>query len=228
MQNQPQLSTASPIMIETTQDGSPTLYLPEIQEHYHSTFGAIEESMHIYIGLGLDSLPGQKSVHILEVGLGTALNALLSYRYGKEHGLYISYTSYERYPLGDRITDLLNYDDSYDEIFREMHACQWGQPVAIGPLFDLHKIEADFNQAVLQKQYDLVYYDAFAPDKQEEMWSEDNFKKIFDSLRPAGVLVTYCSKGAVRRALQGVGFEVTKHPGPTGKREVLRAIKPML
>jgi len=213
-----------------TEDGSHTIYLPEMDEHYHSIHGAIQESMHIYIQEGLFQTP-KKEISILEIGFGTGLNAYLTYCYAKQMKIKVNYYSLEKYPLTESEFMRLNYPDTifpeFAFIFEQMHRQVWNFPFEISPEFQLHKIQADlltfqFDSVPL---FDLVYYDAFAPGKQPEMWSDEVLQKVSASVKADGLLVTYCAKGTVRRAFQAAGFIMERLPGPIGKKEILRGKK---
>jgi len=219
------------IILETTADGSLTLYVPELNEHYHSTNGAIQESLHVYLEAGLshyiqsnDIIP-QKEIQILELGFGTGLNAFLTALETGKQKQKIRYTALEKYPLPSEITNLLNYSAINPSLFQHIHQSEWGTPVSITPDFTLLKLEIDFVEFDFSSRYDVVYYDAFAPDKQPEVWSQKLFDKIFSAMNPDGVLTTYCAKGNVRRMMQQAGFTVERIPGASGKREMLRANK---
>jgi tRNA U34 5-methylaminomethyl-2-thiouridine-forming methyltransferase MnmC len=214
--------------LRITRDGSHTLYLPEMDETYHSINGAVTESLHVFIKNG--SHASEKNpMNILEIGFGTGLNAWLTAVEAEKSNLKIHYTSYELYPLADEII-ALNYPKEYGkehaELFTQLHQSEWGKTVQLTSHFSLKKIKGDITKASIDSGFDLIYYDAFAPTKQPEMWTEDIFKKMFDSLSVNGILVTYCAKGDVRRTMQKVGFSVEKLPGPpSGKREMLRGRK---
>lgn len=208
------------LKIETTADGSATLYRPDIDEHYHSVKGAATESRHVYLAEGFDAVAEglQRPVRVLEIGFGTGLNAALTVA----RRVPTEYYSLELYPLP--ASALVNDDVEW---LREVNQAPWGDAAKVADWFTLYKIEADFLTVKLPQDIDVVYFDAFAPEKQPEMWSEANFRRLFDAMAPGGVLTTYCAKGVVRRTLQGVGFEVERRPGPVGgKREILRARKP--
>lgn len=213
-----------------TEDGSHTIYLPEMDEHYHSTHGAIQESLHIYINQGLLQVAKQK-ISILEIGFGTGLNAYLTYAYAENKKLKINYFSIEKFPLGETDYLKLNYPQNifpeYSAVFEKIHRSEWNMIVEISPEFSLQKVHADllsfeFNQL---PQFDLVYYDAFAPGKQPEMWTDEIIQKVSDCVKKDGILVTYCAKGSVRRAFSAAGFQMERIPGPTGKKEILRGKK---
>jgi len=213
-----------------TEDGSHTIYLPEMDEHYHSTHGAIQESLHIYINQGLLQVAKQE-ISILEIGFGTGLNAYLTYAYSENKKLKINYFSIEKFPLGETDYLKLNYPKNifpeYSAVFEKIHRSGWNKIVEISPEFSLQKVHADllsfeFNQL---PQFDLVYYDAFAPGKQPEMWTDKIIQKVSASVKKDGILVTYCAKGSVRRAFSAAGFQMDRIPGPTGKKEILRGKK---
>jgi len=213
-----------------TEDGSHTIYLPEMDEHYHSTHGAIQESLHIYINQGLLQIANQE-ISILEIGFGTGLNAYLTYSYAENKKLKINYFSIEKFPLGETDYLKLNYPQNifpeYSAVFEKIHRSEWNKIVEISPEFSLQKVHADllsfeFNQL---PQFDLVYFDAFAPGKQPEMWTDEIIQKVSDCVKKDGILVTYCAKGSVRRSFSAAGFQMERIPGPTGKKEILRGKK---
>lgn len=218
------------LSVELTSDGSSTIYVPSMDEHYHSVNGARQESNHVFIESGLLKVE-KKTVYVLEIGFGTGLNAYLTYLNAEINAKNINYVGVELYPLEIEIIEKLNYvsidEDSQKNIYRQMHSSEWEQKVLISGFFSLTKIEANLTELNLpiSNQFDLIYFDAFAPDKQPEMWSFDIFQYLYDKLSSGGILTTYCAKGIVRRLLQQVGFTVERLPGPPGKREMLRAIK---
>lgn len=210
---------------ELTADGSATLYRADIDEHYHSVKGAVAESLHVYVDCGLRHRAEKtdRPLTLLEIGFGTGLNAALSV--GKVDNP-IHYISLELYPLPQQTALSLGYADKAPAI-AEIIAAQWNSPVHISPTFTLEKRICDFIKCDLPEGIDVVYFDAFAPEKQPEMWLPENFQRIFKAMNPGGVLTTYCAKGAIRRMLESVGFTVERLPGPEGgKREILRATKP--
>ncbi|MFT3947123.1 MAG: tRNA (5-methylaminomethyl-2-thiouridine)(34)-methyltransferase MnmD [Agriterribacter sp.] len=213
--------------IIVTSDGSHTIAIPAMGVTYHSVYGAIQESKHIFINAGFHAIY-QPAIHILEAGFGTGLNALLTL--AAAEGKNIHYTAIETHPLSAEEAAALNYCKRLDKPglekhFIQMHTCAWEQPVAISPFFTLHKINQPIQQFQPTLQFDLVYFDAFAPAAQPELWTEEIFRKMFICLGAHGRLLTYCSKGDVRRAMVSAGFTVKKLPGPPGKREILSAEK---
>jgi len=229
--------------IQLTADGSHTLFVPSMDEHYHSVNGAKTEAEHIYINYGLSQCKAS-SINILEIGFGTGLNAYLSLVESENSNRKIVYTSLELYPLSMNQVKELNYPKviypEFADLYYRLHEAEWGKLSEIVPTFSLLKINTDFtkisdsekslewtlgtieNKLVL---YDVVYFDAFAPEKQPEMWQQEFFDSIYKSMNTNGILTTYCAKGVIRRMLQSAGFKVEKLPGPPGKREVLRATK---
>lgn len=218
------------IEIETTADGSATLYRKDIDEHYHSVKGALAESEHVYINLGWRPLTSvKKNIRVFEVGFGTGLNATLTAMAALESKTDTEYLSVELYPLPREITDSLAYNRSADflDTYKSVNGAAWNEKVEVNPLFSLRKIKGNLLTLDIPADIDVVYFDAFAPEKQPEMWNEAIFRKIFDAMTPGGVLTTYCAKGKIRRMLQQIGFVPERLPGPPeGKREVLRAVKP--
>ena len=210
---------------ETTADGSATLSRPDIDEHYHSVKGAAAESSHVYIDTALRhraALSSGEPLRVLEIGFGTGLNAALSVDAVANP---IHYISLELHPLPAEIVSRLNYSAIAPAI-KSVAAAPWDCPTEIKPGFILEKRIADFLTTDLPEDIDAVYFDAFAPEKQPEMWDAENFRRIYAAMRPAGVLSTYCAKGAIRRMIAEIGFFVERLPGPVGgKREILRSTK---
>ena len=298
------------ITIIETSDGSHSLFVPSLNETYHSRHGAMQESQWVFIKHGLEyaclnneqrihelgfgnaqgtlregPVPEQSRGRIHEVGFGTGLNALLAMRWAEENDVHVHFTSLETNVLPMEIAEKLNYCDTdisegpefersreqlssqqspvpewsrgqrsreqlssqqspvpergsnaltnrrgqnIRERFLLMHSCPWNQDVIITPHFTLHKAQRAVQDEQSENQYDVVFYDAFGPPTQPEMWTPDIFQRMFDALTPGGILVTYCAKGQVRRDMQSAGFNVERLPGPPGKREMLRATKPLL
>ena len=211
-----------------TEDGSHTIYVPELKEHDHSIHGAVRESTLVFIKNGLEFCQDDP-VLIFEAGFGTGLNALLACIQGNLHRRKIIYTSVEKYPLGKQITGSLNYnlftEAESSDLLGRIHNASWGTYEAISEYFTLRKLESDLVTEDPDGQYNLIFFDAFGPDKQPVMWTNDIFGKISRITLPGGIFVTYSSKGDVKRALKSNGFTVELLPGPPGKREMIRAIK---
>lgn len=210
-----------------TEDGSHTLYVPELNEHYHSIHGAVQESGFIFIDNGF-RYSTASPVRIFEAGFGTGLNALLTAVESSLTERKTFYTSFEKYPLPSHITGKLNYSSLFPgeaDIFREIHSCPWNSPFDISDNFTLLKKEGDLTEMDPEGIYDLVYFDAFGPDKQPEMWTDEVFEKMAAITVSGGLLVTYSAKGSVQRSLKRAGFNVTLLPGPPGKRQITRAVK---
>ncbi len=217
-----------------TEDGSTSLRIPEWDEQYHSKHGAIQEANHVYISTGLTYFIENKysdyPINILEVGLGTGLNALLTALYAEQHTIPINYNALEAYPLSEKEWQSLNYPTCLSEahaqtILEKIHRADWGVRVQISPYFQLKKEQKLFQDFSEKATTDLIYFDAFGPQVQPELWTSFIFKAMYKALKERGVLTTYSAKGSVRRTLQSVGFTVERLPGPPGKREMLRAVK---
>lgn len=217
--------------IKITSDGSHTIYLPELDETYHSVHGAIQEAKHVFIESGLNYFNDRERVNILEIGFGTGLNTYLTLLDSINSSKMINYTGIEAFPLFIETIEKLNYlseldsSDKEREFFFNIHQAEWNQPNSINSNFMLTKIEAKIQEFNSDRKYDLIYFDAFGPRVQPEMWEKDILTKMYNVLNPSGILVTYCAKGSVKRGLRKVGFEVESLPGPPGKREMTRATK---
>ncbi|MDR2692463.1 MAG: tRNA (5-methylaminomethyl-2-thiouridine)(34)-methyltransferase MnmD [Dysgonamonadaceae bacterium] len=207
------------IEIQTTADGSPTLFLPEMDEHYHSVNGAIRESRHVYIEAGFKQCR-KAEIHVLEMGFGTGLNVLLTALEAANQKIKVFYTGLEKFPLPPEITDRLNYSET--SLFRAIHQTEWEKFEPVNLYLYLKKIQTDFKNFNFPDKNDIVYYDAFAPDKQPDAWSPELFGRIFSSMNPGGMITTYCAKGSIRRMMRQAGFTVERLQGPPGKREMLR------
>lgn len=221
-----------------TADGSTSIHLPEWDEQYHSKHGAIREAEHIFIKNGWDYFSSQQKgfsfseeepFRILEFGFGTGLNAFLTFLKAQEEKIKIEYTAVEAFPLSISEISRLNYTSLlptvYEDVFSKFHELPWNQKQAVSDYFTLKKKKEKFEDFSSDKKFHLIYFDAFSPRVQPELWTERIFEKIHALLHKGGVLTTYCAKGSVRRAMQSVGFEVERLPGPPGKREMLRAKK---
>jgi tRNA U34 5-methylaminomethyl-2-thiouridine-forming methyltransferase MnmC len=213
-----------------TQDGSHTLYLPEFDESYHSIHGAVQESQHVYINAALlAALPLFPEIRLLEVGFGTGLNALLTLLANNTHKT-IYYCGIEAFPMIASEWQKLNYPEilqTDNKLFQALHDPAWNREYEkITPDFSLKKMETTLQAVSLPKNYfNVVYFDAFAPSVQPELWTNEIFEKIYASMSVGGILTTYSAKGSVRRTLQQTGFTVERLPAPTGKREMLRGVK---
>lgn len=211
-----------------TQDGSHSLFVPEIDECYHSKHGAIQESKHIFIEAGLKQCQNE-TIKVLEVGFGTGLNAYLTLLEAEKSNRKIHFTTLELYPVEIEKALQLNFPEELAQEnrvdFEKMHTSAWNEKIQISQHFTLTKIETDFTHYSFIDKFDVVFFDAFSPEKQPEMWTEELFRKIYLNCNPAAIMTTYCAKGIVRRAMQSAGFNVERIPGPPGKREILRCTK---
>ncbi len=212
----------------TTADGSHTIFVPELNEHYHSVHGAVQESEFIFIKNGLD-LCNADPVCIFEVGFGTGLNALLTSVKAFEQRRPVFYTAIEKYPLDEQLINSLNHwnfaGEGGNDIFKRIHSAGWGLLCRISPYFNILKIKGDLLTENITGNYDLIYFDAFGPDKQPEMWTKEILAKISEVTLKGGAFVTYSAKGEVKRNLRACGFTVKVTDGPPGKRHIIRAIK---
>ena len=229
------------MQIITTEDGSHTIFSSQFNEIYHSTHGAIQESQHVFIESGLRYLletrgknqeaRNEDPIHIFEVGFGTGLNALLTLIEAQKTGVQVHYEAIEAYPVSLDLVKELNYtallqNEKYRPPFHSMHLSTWNKEHQITANFTLKKIKDSLPEWKPEtKNCKLIFFDAFAPQIQPEMWTIDIMQKMYDILERGGILVSYCSKVSFQRALKEVGFNVEKIPGPPGKREMIRAIK---
>lgn len=213
-----------------TKDGSHSIALPDLNVMYHSVYGAIQESKHVFIEAGLNSFLNNTTLqpfNVFEMGLGTGLNAFLTAIEAEKHQRKINYTAVEIFPVSIEEARALNYPQQlgHEELFQKIQECDWNKAVVISEFFTLTKENTSLLNFSTAQNFHLIYYDAFAPNAQPELWTKEVFEKLFSMLFENGVLVTYCSKGDVRRAMMAAGFEIEKLPGPPGKREMLRATK---
>lgn len=237
--NKEEFSVVPKVEVRTTGDGSATLYVPALDEHYHSRHGARQESEHVFVQAGLAPLLDQglgqpccRPLHLLEVGLGTGLNALLTLRHAQAAGAAVAYDGLETVPLPAAIVGILEPEWAAQSVengsaFARLHAAPWEEVHPLAPDFFLTKMQQDLTASALPTAYyDLVYFDAFAPEKQPELWSEAVFAQLYEAAAPGAVLVSYCAQGQFRRNLRAAGWLTEKLPGPPGKREMTRARKP--
>ncbi len=239
--------------IITTADGSSTIQIEEWNEQYHSVHGAIQEANHVYIkhgflfGCNLQLENGEDSnllhddteniavnaqnnpqINILEIGFGTGLNALLTFIKAKEIDQPVHYVGVEAFPIASEELSQLNYADKLQidtAIFKKMHDVSWDEMHQISEVFSLKKQKKRFEDISEENKFDVIYFDAFGPRVQPELWTESIFRIMFNALKSDGILTTYSAKGSVRRAMQAVGLEVERLEGPPGKREMLRGRK---
>ena len=212
-------------VIQTTADGSPTIAIPAMSVTYHSTHGAIQESMHVFINAALRYHSSPTSV--LEMGFGTGLNALLTLAFATGP---VYYESLEQFPVEPALSDSLDYPTRMNrpdlkDCFTKLHHAPWNEAINISDNFQLFKRQTRLQDYQPQQTFDIIYFDAFAPNTQPDLWTPAIFSKLYEAQTEQGLLVTYCSKGDVRRAMMAAGYRVEKIPGPPGKREMLRARK---
>ncbi|MFT4153378.1 tRNA (5-methylaminomethyl-2-thiouridine)(34)-methyltransferase MnmD [Parafilimonas sp.] len=219
-------------IIQITQDGSHTIAIPSKNIAYHSIHGALQESMHIFMKCGLrhciNSLPQNKPVYVFEMGLGTGLNALLAWKEATLLRQKIIYCAVELYPLTTAEANSLNYDsfmEGHNMHLSAIHNAAWNTFTVLNEYFSFEKTNIDIQAFHTTKKFHIIFFDAFDPNAQPELWTEVVFKKMFGMLHTHGILITYCSKGAVQRAMKAAGFTIEKLKGPPGKREIIRAKK---
>ena len=213
-----------------TADGSSSIWIEDMNENYHSGHGALQESRHVFIRNGLDFLKDNDSIRIFEMGFGTGLNALLAAEFAAEHGILIEYVGVEAFPLEEELILELNYSDlvsvNVKDMFHSIHGMIWGDTHTLAPNFKFTKIHERIQDLTLPMgTFDIVFFDAFGPRAQGEMWELEVLQKMYAILNADGVFVTYCAKGQLKRDLRYLGFEVISLDGPPGKREMTRARK---
>jgi tRNA U34 5-methylaminomethyl-2-thiouridine-forming methyltransferase MnmC len=217
-------------MIKTSDDGSHTVVSEKFQVTYHSIHGAITESKVVFIEAGLEYLYQSKknNISVFEMGFGTGLNAFMTALWAEEKNVNLSYTGIEAYPISEDNFTQLNFADflGSKDLFLKIHHAPWNQKVTLSPHFNVQKIETKLQDYKNDDLYDVIFYDAFGPGAQQELWEAVMMDKMFKILSPGGLLVTYCAQGQFRRNLKQAGFTVEKIPGPPGKREMTRALKP--
>ncbi|EIJ37255.1 hypothetical protein JoomaDRAFT_0195 [Galbibacter orientalis DSM 19592] len=216
-----------------TSDGSSTIYIKDLDEHYHSKHGAIQEAYHVFLKSGFFPFLKNNKIEelsILEIGFGTGLNAFITFIEAENLEVKVKYDGVEAYPVSMEEVKLLNYVEELkvldkQSIFLKMHESEWETYQFISENFQLKKRKQFFDEIENINTFNLIYFDAFGARVQPELWEVSIFQKMYNALKANGVLVTYAAKGSVRRAMQEVGFEVERLPGPPGKREMLRAVK---
>lgn len=216
------------LQVITTADGSHSLLNTTLNETYHSVHGAIRESLHVFIDHGLrvaeQKQPG-KNIRVLELGFGTGLNAVLTLIEAKRQHLTVYYETWELHPVPGSLISQLNYGNALgdEQGFKAVHEAAWDNEVGLIPSFTLYKRRKDLLRDELEGSFDVIYYDAFAPSKQPEMWTQEVLRKVTSHLSPGGIWITYCAKGQVKRDLASFGLTVETLPGPPGKKEMIRA-----
>jgi len=217
-----------------TGDGSHTLYLKDLNETYHSRHGAIQESLHVFIKNGLRyyiSVSHKKKIHLFELGLGTGLNALLTAIEAEKFKCQVDYEVIEPHPVPPAVCLQLNYvnriyQPGLEILFKKIHDLEWGVDLPLRDNFRIKKDQTFFeNYQEIKNRFDVIYYDAFSPGKQPEIWEPALLEKTYEMLIPKGILVTYCAQGKFKRDLRNIGYQVETLKGPPGKKEMVRANK---
>ena len=225
------MKTQSPRIFET-RDGSHSIFSETHGVSYHSKYGAVQESQHVFIEAGLYyKMRGKKQLSVLEIGLGTGLNAFMTLLEAERHQIRIDYTAVEAFPIGLEEAAQLNYPQAlqagqWQDSFLPLHACPWEQTCPLSPHFNFLKLQRKFEELAFPESFDVIYFDAFAPGAQPELWEPPVMETMYRALQPEGVLTTYCAKGSVKRTFKALGFTIEALPGPPGKREMTRALKP--
>lgn len=215
--------------VVVTGDGSKTIHMPELNESYHSTHGALQEAVHVFIENGL-KLIDKPEISVFELGFGTGLNAILAYRFAKELGIKIDYVGIEAFPVDPEMVKELEYTAFLQGeelgVFQKMHVSEWDESIQLDASMTFRKVHAKVEEYESERSdFDIIFFDAFGPRTQGELWKRDVLERVGGLLVSGGVLSTYCAQGQFRRDLSSVGFEVTKVPGPPGKREMVVAFK---
>jgi len=222
------------VKLITTEDGSHSLYHEELQETYHSFHGAYRESIHVFMLYGLDAWlnrnPRKFPLRVFEVGFGTGLNAWLALVWAEQNQVPVLYHSIEPFPVSEEIYSQLNYTEHdhgiwhYHKYFQVLHELPWNEGGPVSEYFNFKKDQTSLTDAVLYP-VDVVFFDAFAPSKQPELWKKEALTPVVDAMRPGAVFTTYCAMGQLKRDLKDFGLEVETLPGPPGKKEMTRAWK---
>ncbi|MBK5277790.1 MAG: tRNA (5-methylaminomethyl-2-thiouridine)(34)-methyltransferase MnmD [Bacteroidia bacterium] len=222
------------VKLITTSDGSHSLFNAELGETYHSVHGAIQESMHVFVKNGLEYFQEktkQAEINVLEIGFGTGLNALLTIQKSLSYPTLIHYESLEAFPIEEEISSKLNYPKilnftASEKYFLQLHQSGWGEQIDITNTFSLLKRHTKLQDVDLEaEKYDVIFFDAFAPSKQPELWELAVLRKVEQSMKSGAVFVTYCARGQLKRDLKSLGLLVETLPGPPGKKEMVRAVK---
>lgn len=224
------MEKTTPTQVIETSDGSHSLFSTQFDDSYHSKFGAIRESKFIFLKNGLNrAIIGKQQINILEMGFGTGLNALLTLVEADRIAKKIVYETIEAYPISMEVVNQLNYTQLLDidpNLLIQLHQSPWEETIQYSPHFSMKKRHDYLEKCTLpSNHFDVIYYDAFAPRAQSNLWEEDIFRKLYKALKPGGIWISYCAKGSVKRNLKAAGFEVKALPGPPGKREITQAIK---
>ncbi len=211
--------------LRETADGSMTIYLPEMDEHYHSYHGAIQEAKHVFIENGIQRFPKKDSISVFELGLGTGLNALLTAIWAERNQQKVAYFGLEAFPVETEMNFEMKYDSlitdyKSKDLFSKIIVAPWEAKTEISDFFQLYKCQSKIQTILVNQKFDIIYFDAFGPRAQEEMWDFEILKKTTSMLNPAGLFITYCAKGQLKRDLKTLGLKVETLPGPPGKREM--------
>ena len=210
-----------------TNDGSHSIFNAEMNECYHSKHGAIVEAEYVFIKNGLLA-ENKKQFNVLEIGFGTGLNALLTAQKARQKNISVNYHAIELYPVPEKNYSQLNFTELIGERkskLLQIHECEWEKEHVINNFFNLTKNEIALEKYTSNTKFDIIYFDAFSPEKQPELWTAEIFQNMYDLLNEDGFLVTYCAKGVVKRTMKVVGFEIIVLDGPPGKRQMTRANK---
>jgi len=216
------------ISVIFTDDNSMSLQNCTLNESYHSGFGALQESKHIFVKNGLDNFIDNYEISVLEFGFGTGLNALLALEFAEKNKIKINYFSIEKYPVELKYIKRLNYHELVPKVgnrFIDLHKADWDKELKVSEFFRLTKIENDFLETKLPSNIDLVFFDAFSPKTQPELWTQELFTNIYKKMNNNALLTTYSAKGIVKQALRNAGFTVKRMIGPIGKHHILNAVK---
>jgi tRNA U34 5-methylaminomethyl-2-thiouridine-forming methyltransferase MnmC len=220
--------------LRETADGSMTIYLPEMDEHYHSYHGALQEAIHVFIKNGInqfaEKFPSIHEISVFELGLGPGLNALLTAIWANDNKRNVNYFGLEAFPVEAEMNLKMNYQDLISNdlatvYFTKIIEADWEKSIVISDKFQIQKVEETIQNLSINNQFDVVFFDAFGPRAQEEMWEFNVLEKTVQLLNSGGLFVTYCAKGQLKRDLKSLGLKVEALPGPPGKREMTIAWK---
>jgi len=218
-----------------TLDSSFTFYNREIHQTYHSLNGALQEARHVFLENGLEyfiSKNPESNPRILEIGFGSGLNFLVVADFAESRNLPLYYTALEPFPISKSLFTETHYNtwihhqkiwnsllESFPDPFDDHNLLRITEGI------QLELFKKKIQEFQINRKYDLIFYDAFAPGTQPEMWLPETIQKACDFLNPGGMFITYSITGNLKRIFRSMNFEIERPKGAAGKREMFRALK---